>query len=54
MRDVPIFASTLALVVTGIADDGWFLEDVIFFADGFLVEVVVTARFYLGACKGLI
>ena len=51
-RDSPIFAFALALVVTSIADDGWFLEDVIFFADGFLVEVVVAAYFRLGACRG--
>ena len=44
-------ALALALVVTGVADDGWFLKDVAFFAASFFVEAVVAARFRLGAFK---
>ena len=42
-------ARALALVVAGVADEGWFLEDAAFFAAGFFVEAVVVARFRLGA-----
>ena len=49
LKGFPAFAR--ALVVTGVADDGWFLKDVVFFTAGFFVEAVVAARFRLGAFR---